>query len=72
MSELTTTHYSVQVGDLWVSIDLEALALSVKKPGLAVVTEDLGSGVLIDRDLEGRIVAVEMIAAHGQHTKEGT
>jgi hypothetical protein len=50
--------------DLWVSIDWKAQAVSVTRRPVVVgqPTEELGDGVLIDRDPDGCIVGVEVLA----------
>lgn len=56
--------YEVHVGaDLWVTIDFKATAVAVvRRPaGPYGGTEELGSGVLIDRNEDGEIIGVEVL-----------
>ena len=64
MSSTDMETYFVQVGRASVAIDFKAQALTVTLGAAPTVrTEDLGNGVLIDRDTrDGRIVSVEVIA----------
>lgn len=61
------TRHGWKVGDLWVQIDYEARAVSVVRGDGRIVrsalTENLGDGVLIDRNAEGEIIAVEVLGA---------
>lgn len=61
-TEIIASHYEVWVGDVLVAIDFEARAVSVTKVGKSHKTEDLGGGFLIDRDDQGRVISVEVIA----------
>jgi hypothetical protein len=67
-AEQAVTSYFMQVGRASVSIEFEAIAISVLLDAApSVRTEDLGNGVLIDRDTrDNHIVAVEIIATTGE------
>lgn len=64
-----------KVGDLWVQIDYEASAVSIVRGDGRVIrsaeTEDLGDGVLIDRNADGEIIAVEVLGASNTETRPG-
>ena len=59
-------HMKQFVGGVELSVDYEVSAISVTLVGEKIAsTEDLGNGFLIDRNAEGEVVSVEIIAPSG-------
>lgn len=65
MSEVTVRSQGMQVGRAWIEVDYEARAIYVslqKKSPRRVTTEEVTPFLLLDRDANGDIVGIEILA----------